>query len=176
MLPKAFRMDIRKLLAADAALFQAIRLRGLIEIPSAFTSSHAEERDTPLSVVAQRLAPKPDGAVLGAFEGDELVGVAGIQREGQKQRAHKAFIWGMYVAPEHRLKGVGRALVSRALDVAAGELGVRSVNLGVNTRNLAAVALYRSMGFQTYGTEIGFLLVNGELHDEHLMTRSVTPA
>jgi RimJ/RimL family protein N-acetyltransferase len=166
-------MEIRTLLPEDASRFQAIRLQGLLEIPSAFSSSHAEEVDTPLPIIAQRLETRPEGAVLGAFEDDALVGVIGVQREGQRQLAHKAFIWGMYVHPDHRLKGVGRALVSRALDIAAGELGVRSVNLGVNTRNSAAVALYRSMGFQAYGTEIGFLRINGELHDQHLMSRIV---
>ncbi len=169
-------MAIRRLLPEDASLFQAVRLHGLLEVPSAFTSSHAEEVDTPLPVIAQRLAPKPDGAVLGAFEGGELIGVLGIQREGQRQVAHKAFIWGMYVLPGHRLKGVGRALVSYALDVATRDLGVRSVNLGVNTKNTAALALYQSIGFRTYGTEIGFLMVNGELHDEHLMSKVVGAA
>lgn len=164
-------VEIRRLRPDDARLFQAIRLRGLLEVPSAFTSSHAEEVSTPLSVIAERLAPKPDRAVLGAFEGDQLAGVLGIQREAKRQVAHKAFLWGMYVAPEFRHRQIGRSLVARALDIAKDELGVRSVNLGVNTRNAAAVALYESMGFQTYGTEIGFLMIDGVLHDEHLMTR-----
>lgn len=79
----------------------------------------------------------------------------------------------MYVFPDPRSRGVGRALVSRALDIAGGELGVRSVRPGVNTRNTAAVALYQSMGFQAYGTEIGFLRIGGELHDEYLMSKVV---
>src|SRR5690606_21458538 len=103
----------------DARVFQAIRLRGLLEIPSAFSSSHSEEVDTPVAVIAQRLTPKSDGAVLGAFRGDTLTGVIGIQRESQKQLSHKAFIWGMFVAPEFRLNGIGRSLVSKALDIAA---------------------------------------------------------
>lgn len=168
--------SIRKLLPRDAAAFHAIRLRGLLEIPSAFSSSHAEEVDTPLDTIAQRLMPRPDGAVLGAFLHTGLVGVIGIQRESQKQLAHKAFIWGMYVAPEHRRGGIGRALVAQAVAVATDELGVRAIKLGVNTRNVAAIALYRSMGFNAYGTEPGFLLVNGELHDEYLMSRVIASA
>ncbi len=167
--------SIRKLLPGDAAAFQAIRLRGLLEIPAAFSSSHAEEVDTPLATIAQRLSPRPGGAVLGAFLDAGLVGVIGIQQESQKQLAHKAFIWGMYVAPEHRRGGIGRALVAQAVEVATHQFGVRAIKLGVNTRNAAAIALYRSMGFNAYGTETGFLLVDGELHDEHLMVRVIVP-
>ena len=166
-------MVIRKLLPEDATAFQALRLRGLLEIPSAFSSSHAEEVDTPESVIAQRLASKADGAVLGAFSDTNLAGVIGVQRERQRQLAHKAIIWGMYVAPEVRQKGMGRSLLLRAIDMAARELEVRTVNLGVNTQNKAAITLYESVGFRTYGTEPGFLMVNGELHDEYLMTMSI---
>jgi ribosomal protein S18 acetylase RimI-like enzyme len=83
--------------------------------------------------------------------------------------AHKAFIWGVYVAPEARGLGVGTKVVRHALSYAADTLRVRQVNLGVNTKNTAAVALYRKLGFVEYGLERGFLLVAGELHDEYQM-------
>jgi RimJ/RimL family protein N-acetyltransferase len=166
-------MAIRVLLPEDAPAFQALRLRGLLEIPSAFTSSHAEEAHTPIPVVAHRITPTADGVVLGAFQADKLVGAVGIQREDQRQIAHKAILWGMYVAPEGRRNGIGRTLVIRALDFAAKELRVRTVNLGVNAENAAAIALYESLGFATYGTEPDFLMINDQLHDEHLMQKVV---
>jgi ribosomal protein S18 acetylase RimI-like enzyme len=162
-------MEIRRLLPEDAAAFQTIRLHGLLECPSAFSSSHPEEVETPLATIAGRLEPKPDGAVFGCFVNADLVGVIGVQREVRVKLAHKAFIWGMYVIPSYRRRGVGRNLVSRAMEYAAKELNVLSVNLGVNTENGPALALYEAMGFKTYGTEIGFLRVDGVLHDEYLM-------
>jgi ribosomal protein S18 acetylase RimI-like enzyme len=169
-------MPIRILLPNDASAFQAIRLRGLAECPTAFSSSHEEEVGIPPSVVASRLAAKPDGAVFGSFVENELAGVIGIQREGRHKLTHKAFIWGMYVAPEHRLKGVGRTLVTTALQHAKRELGVRVVKLGVNTLNAPAISLYEAMGFHTYGTERGFLQVGGVLYDEHLMSCLIADA
>lgn len=160
---------VRRLTPTDAQPFQAVRLQGLMECPSAFASSHAEELNTPLATVAERLAFKPDGALFGCFDGHTLVGVVGVQREGMTKLAHKAFVWGMYVVPQARQAGVGRRLLEQALAYAGRELGVRQVNLGVNTQNLAALALYRRVGFETYGTEREFLLVDGVLHDEHLM-------
>src|SRR5688572_12141138 len=163
-------MELRKLLSEDAAAFQTIRLRGLLECPSAFSSSHAEEVETPLETIAGRLKPKPDGAVFGFFVNTDLVGVIGVQREARVKLAHKAFIWGMYVVPSYRRCGVGRKLVSEAMEYASKELRVLSLNLGVNTTNGPALALYEAMGFRTYGTERGFLRVDGILHDEYLMT------
>lgn len=164
-------MKIRLLTPIDAAAFQALRLQGLVECPSAFASSVEEERDTPLATVAGRLEPKDDRALFGAFDAQALVGVVGLQREGMRKLAHKAFVWGMYVAPQARRAGLGRELVAAALAFASNRLGVRQVSLGVNANNVAAIALYRSMGFEPFGLERGFMLLNGELHDEVHMVR-----
>ena len=169
-------MQVRRLLPEDAEQFQAVRLRGLHEIPSAFASSYLEEADTPLTVVAERLAYKPEGAVFGAFTADVLQGVVGVQREGMTKLAHKAFIWGVYVVPEARRFGVGRALMEQALRFARAELDVRQVNLSVNTQNSAALAMYQGLGFEVFGTERGYLLVDGVLYDEYHMVYRVRSA
>lgn len=162
-------MTVRTLTARDAVAFQALRLRGLQERPEAFASSFEEEQGTPLAEIERRLQSQVDAAVLGAFDGDVLVGLVGVQREPMRKLAHKAFVWGVYVAPESRGRGVGGQLLARALDHAVQALGVRQVNLGVNTHNTAAIALYRRLGFVEYGLERDFLLVGGELHDEYQM-------
>lgn len=165
-------MPVRQLLPDDVAAFRELRLRGLKECPEAFNASYAEEIAIPPQVYSQRLASKPDGAVWGYIDGSSLAGVVGVQRELQEKLSHKALVWGMYVSPEHRRKGIGRALLMHALAYAKGTLKVRTVNLGVNTRNLAAISLYQAVGFEIYGTERGFLMIEGVLHDEHFMTHN----
>ena len=169
-------MQIRVLTPADATAFQALRLRGLQECAEAFASSYEEEVATPLVEVETRLQSRADSAIFGAFNGAELCALVGVQREGMRKLAHKAFIWGVYVAPEARTRGVGAQILGEALDYAAKTLGTRQVNLGVNTRNAAAVALYKKLGFVEYGLERDFLLVGGVFHDEFQMTRHVTSA
>ncbi|MBL8523483.1 MAG: GNAT family N-acetyltransferase [Betaproteobacteria bacterium] len=164
-------MIVRSLSSDNAAEYQALRLRGLLEWPSAFASSHEEEVDTPITAIAARLQPKDDGAIFGAFMDDRLVGIVGLQRETMQKLAHKAYIWGMYVAPEARKLGVGKALLQHALDHARDAMQVRQVNLGVNASNDAAIALYKSLGFEPFGIERGFMLLDGELHDEIHMVR-----
>lgn len=159
-------MKIRSLERADAALFQELRLRGLIECPSAFASSYEEECGLPLEDIGERLSPTAGRVVLGAFEQAELVGILGLLREHHTKLAHKAFLWGMYVAPESRNRGIGRDLVAEALSHARKMSGVRQIYLGVNALNFPAVKLYKSMGFKEFGREPGFMLLDGVLHDE----------
>ncbi len=164
-------MEIRALGPEDATAFQALRLQGLLECPTAFASSHTEEVGTALTVVAERLAMQNDRAVFGAFDAGVLVGIVGVRRESMRKLAHKAHVWGVYVAPAARGTGTGRTLLAAALGFAANQLGVRQVTLGVNEQNAAAIALYRGLGFETFGVERGFLCIDGVLHDELQMVR-----
>lgn len=159
-------MLIRRLLPLDAGEFQALRLQGLRECPTAFASSYEEECDEALSVTAERLAANPMRGMFGAFSGSTLVGVIGLQREEMRKLDHKALIWGMYVAPEFRRMGIARQLVDQALKNAFAMPGVRQVNLSVNAANVPAVALYETVGFKPFGVERGFMVVNGAVHNE----------
>ena len=162
-------MTLRILDSHDAAAFQALRLRGLAEVPSAFASSFEEEVSTPIAEVARRLAPVDGALVLGAFAGAALCGVVGVRRESMRKLSHKAVVWGMYVAPEARGAGHGLELLQQALLHAWQTLRVRQVTLGVHTRNEGAVRLYRRCGFEIFGTEPASLCVDDQLQDEHHM-------
>ena len=166
-------LSIRLLDSSDAAACEALRLRALQECPAELSSSSEEECDTPLARVAERLAPGPDRAFFGAFDGGTLVGTVGLQRIGQRKLAHKAVISSVYVAPEYRRRGIGRRLMERALAHAASLPGLLTVTLGANAANAASVALYKAVGFEPFGVERGFALVDGVLHDEIHMARPV---
>lgn len=115
---------------------------------------------------------KPDRGVFGAFEGTSLIGLVALGRENMRKLEHKALIWGMYVAPIARGNGVGRALLLEALALARSVPAIRQVNLCVNASNTAAIHLYSSVGFKTFGREPGAMLIDGELHDEiHMCLR-----
>ncbi|MGH6610400.1 MAG: GNAT family N-acetyltransferase, partial [Burkholderiaceae bacterium] len=169
-------LQIRELQPADAAQFQALRLQALIECPSAFASSYEEEHETAIDVIAERLRSMPDRWILGAFDESRLIGIVGVQREEMLKLAHKAFIWGMYIDPPARQRGVGARLVSEALGRAAHMNGVRQVNLGVNAANVAAISLYESAGFERFGFERSFMLLDGVPQDELMMVRFLTRA
>jgi RimJ/RimL family protein N-acetyltransferase len=167
-------MQIRRLTPADASIFQALRLAALQDMPSAFGSSYEEEKDFAASTIEGRLAVKPDRGPFGAFENEELVGLVALGRENMRKLAHKALIWGMYVKPEARGKGIARALLQEALSLARSVPEVRQVNLCVNASNEVAIRLYESAGFEAFGREPGAMFINGQLHDEvHMYLRLI---
>ena len=165
-------MQIRRLTPADASAFQELRLTGLREEPSAFGSSYEEEKDFSASIIEGRLAARSDQGPFGAFEQDTLVGLVALGRERMDKLAHKGLIWGMYVRPDSRGKGVARALLAEALSLARCVPELKQVNLSVNASNTGALRLYESFGFKAFGREPGALLINGELHEEiHMYLR-----
>ena len=166
-------MQLRVLESGDAASFTAIRLAALRECPTAFSSSYEEECDTPLAQAAERIVPNSGRAIFGAFDGESLVGTLGLYRENRLKLKHKAVIWGVYVAPAFRKRGVGRMLLARALEHARSMADLRQITLGVNTENAAAIALYKSAGFEPFGLERGFMRVDGVLHDELHMVLTI---
>ncbi len=159
-------MNIRRLDTPDAAAFQALRLAALRTTPEAFGSSYEEEKDDALEAVAARIAPRPGRAVFGAFDGDVLVGVAGLAREPTLRKRHKAFVWGMYVAPSARGHGLARGLMLAALGLARETDGVAKVTLSVDAANVPAIALYESLGFVVFSREQDAMRIGDEIRDD----------
>jgi ribosomal-protein-alanine N-acetyltransferase len=69
--------------------------------------------------------------------------------------AEEAEVLTIAVEPDARKRGLGRALLARALDELRTH-GVASVFLEVAVKNTAAQALYRALGFTACGTRHGY--------------------
>lgn len=161
-------MEIRQLSAEDKTVYQDLRLFGLQESPTAFGASYSEEVERPLQVVAGRLEDERN-YVVGAFTDDgQLVGIATLRREEREKLRHKAHVFGMFVLPQYRGQGAGRALLE-TLIARAWEVGVRQMDLGVTASNEPAVRLYESCGFERYGLEPDAFKVGGDFYDAAYM-------
>lgn len=169
--------EIRRIAEADAAEWHALRLRALREEPHAFLVSVEEEASA--AEVTRRAREEwagPDLAVFGAFRGGRLVGTAGLARERPRKARHKAWLWGMYVAPEARGGGLGLRLARAVLDHAATVPGLEFVLLGVGVRNAAAARVYRAAGFEHYAWEPRSLRVGEEYFDEEILVHGLGKA
>ena len=124
----------------------------------------------PVETVAQRFRDAPETTLyLGAFDSGNLVGIATLIRETEEKARHKARIYGVYVSAWHMGKGIGRALLARLLELASRDSSLEHVLLAVATSQKAACQLYRSLGFETYGTEPGALKIGSTYVDEDHM-------
>jgi ribosomal protein S18 acetylase RimI-like enzyme len=164
-------MQIRRLAADDVVAYRALRLRALQTNPEAFGSSYEETVAQPIAYMARRLVPSPDEPYtffLGAFDPD-LIGAVGFIRETRSKTRHKGAIISMYVAEVARGRGVGRALMERAIAEARQQPGLEQIVLMVVSSNEPAVRLYAACGFTRYGVEPCALKLGETCFDQDLM-------
>jgi ribosomal protein S18 acetylase RimI-like enzyme len=164
-------MQIRDLTGADASEYWRVRLRALGGDPEAFSSSVEEHRALGMDEIVRRLEAMGGGSfVKGAFEEGVLVGTAGFHHEMGPKTRHKGRIWGVYMVPEHRGKGVGRSLLQAVLERASQTEGIKQILLSVTSSQVAAGKLYRSLGFEVYGCEPDALKIGGRfIAEEHMI-------
>lgn len=164
------RIEIRVLTDSDAAAWWHIRLESLENEPLAFGKATEEHRETTIEAAARRFRETRKGSFhLGAFEDDNLIGLASFIRDTGLKERHKGRIFGVYVTPAHRRKGVARALLVVLLEIVKRDSSLEQILLSVATCQSAAKQLYRDFGFETYGTEPNALKLDSGYVDEDQM-------
>ena len=108
-------ITVRPLTPDDASAYRALRLAGIAELPAAFCTTHAAESGLPLARIAERLRATSYQIIFGAFDKEQLIGIAGLRREPIAVVHDKASLWSVYVAPQARGRGAGRQLVQAAI-------------------------------------------------------------
>lgn len=126
--------------------YKAVRLRALADTPNAFGSTLEEEIEYSESDWRSRLQGTDCRTFLALSEKEVPTGVVvGITNDGN------AGLVSMWVAPEERKKGIGRALIDAVINWAK-ENDFSEILLDVADENLAAIRLYESKGFTRTGT------------------------
>lgn len=172
-------VDIRLLSEDDAQEFFDLRLEGLERHPEAFATSADDWRGQDLARVAARLAPSEAAAgrlVLGAFSDSvpqRIVGLVGLKRESRASVSHKASLWGLFVHPDARRRGVGRALLEAAVAQAQQFDGLEYLRVVVTTADTGATRLFEAAGFVRYGLETAGLRVGTKTYDQAFLRREL---
>jgi GNAT superfamily N-acetyltransferase len=158
---------VRRLQPDDAPALVSLRRQALDGDPLAFGASVEDDRLLGLEFTRAMLGDPRAQAIFGLFLGADLAGMVGILRDTKLKRRHTATIWGMYVAPEARGKGRGRALLEAAILQARDWPGVEQVHLAVTDVAVNARRLYETAGFRAWGREPRALHWQGHFVDDH---------
>jgi len=141
-------MEIRRVRANEWEALRELRLQALGTDPDAFgdTMERASADD---DEAWRRRADRPDGVTFVAVADDgRFLGMAG--GGPAPDRPDAAGVYGMWVAPEARGRGLGAALLA-AVEGWARETGYVLIGLGVTTTNEPAIRLYASRGYADIG-------------------------
>lgn len=141
-------MRFRELTLGDAGAVAALEA-------VCFAGDNPWSRDVFLAEIAQ-----PHTFYLGAFDGEDeaMLGYAGLAMLGPRDDPEFE-IHTIGVAPEHRGRGIGRALVDQMAHTA--DLLDGPMFLEVRTDNAPAIRLYESFGFFTLATRKQYYQASG---------------
>jgi GNAT superfamily N-acetyltransferase len=147
-------MRVSNLAAGDVDAYRLLMLEAYERAPDAFTTTAAEREAEPLAWWIKRIGSS-DGlsTSFGAWRDNALVGTVALEYSAKPKTQHSALVLGMYVQPQERGKGIGRALVNSAITAAGLRPEILSLNLTLTEGNVPALSLYRSVGFVEWGTQ-----------------------
>jgi len=155
---------IRHIEASDAAA-----LREIMTHPEVYQDTLQLPHPS-LEMWQERVAARPGRRHLVACLEGRVVGHMALDVMENPRRSHVA-TFGISVAADMQGRGVGRRLMSEMVNLCDNWLRIERIELTVFTDNPAAVALYKSFGFEIEGTGKKFALRNGEYVDAYYMAR-----
>jgi GNAT superfamily N-acetyltransferase len=159
-------IEVKQLGLSDLEAVAALRRQALESHPHAFGAAPEEDRLISGKDREAVFGTAGQSLVFGAYDSQALVGMAGLARATGAKRRHKAIIWGMYVVPSSRRKGVGRMLLDAIVAEARRWPDVRQLHLSVTEVAAEARRLYDSAGFVEWGREPRSLKWAGRFADE----------
>jgi ribosomal protein S18 acetylase RimI-like enzyme len=164
----------RPLEEPDFAAFVDIRKEAFKNEPEAFGSDYTSYNATPLldkEHFFEKVINYPFSYVIGAFDAEELVGIAGFTCHSAVKRRHKGVLWGMYVRPEYRHRGIAQQLADIIMLSAKEDARCEQILITVSPPGSLAHRFYEKLGFILYGVEYRALKLEDEYVDEVLMMR-----
>jgi ribosomal protein S18 acetylase RimI-like enzyme len=163
-------VEIRLFTEQDAQVLWDLRMLALETDPWSFVDSPEELRTISVEEFATRLrSDNAENFIVGAFEQRTPVGMVGCYQEVPLKRRHKAWIWGVFVKPAARGRGIAKSLMQAAIQRAKAIDGVDIIMLTVSVDQQAPRKLYEALGFRSIGVEPKGIKIGNQHHDEEHM-------
>jgi ribosomal protein S18 acetylase RimI-like enzyme len=158
---------IQTLTPSDWQIFKSLRLESLLDSPAAWNSLYETLNIQPDSYWQDRLAQGDKTFV--AFMGKTPVGMASLYSKPHTKTSHVAEVWGVYVCPNNRGRGIGRLLLQTVISEARSRPEFSKIKLSVTSSQNVAFKLYQSLGFTQVGCYHEEIKVGDRYFDEVLM-------
>jgi GNAT superfamily N-acetyltransferase len=149
-------IEVERIQSHQGGLLRELRLRALKDAPDAFLENYDDASKQPLEHWQERAkkhATSPQAVNFFGFLNGELAGMVGAYITDDEPGIVN--LCAMWVAPEARHQGVGKALVNRVI-YWAKQVHASKVRLWVNRENVIAAQFYHSCGFNDTGNTVIF--------------------
>jgi len=147
------KYSIRKLDEKDWRVFSEIRLRALQTDPRVFGSSYELESKFEAADWRTRLS-NPDSAVFAVFDRERAVGMTGVSVDRHDPSRKTALLWGSWLEPDARGKGLSKLLYEARIEWATQQPGVDRIIVSHRESNVASKLANQKFGFVlTHETE-----------------------
>lgn len=148
--------------------YKNLWLRALKDDPQAFGDSYNEM----IALPDEKWQKRARDFMLFASNDDKLIGMLGIWQSDQDKENKTANVFGVYVAPEFRGKGISKMLMQTLVDEVKANSDITKLKLTVNKDQVSAVKLYEGFGFEIKSQE-KIQLGDGNYYDEYLMEKNI---
>lgn len=141
-------MNLRRLNKDDLTIYRALRMEAVIRDSQTLVSTPKEEGEKTDEDLLKTLNNQ---YVLGMFDGEKVVGMATLERQGLELRHHVAEVQWIFVSLDYRRRGIAKMLME-AIETHAKSVGVECIELYVVSDNASACNMYRLLGYKEFGT------------------------
>jgi ribosomal protein S18 acetylase RimI-like enzyme len=145
---------VRRISRSDGLVLKDVRLRALRDAPYAFSEKLLDVEHDPDSEWIERAVEMSsegsDSVAFLAFDEDTVLAIGMAGGYVHPERGDEAHVWGVWLDPVARGRGVGRELVE-AVIAWATRRGHPRLTLCVMETSASAISLYRALGFDEEG-------------------------
>ena len=150
---------IRKLNSKDWQKYKYIRLQTLLTEPQAFSSKHSDFANRKKDYWINLLDSKNKFYFLAESE-NTPIGIVSVDLKDEDEAPETAVIGGLYVEKAYRKNKIGALLIDSVINHVKVLDNVKKLRLYVIQNQIAAIHLYKKLGFEPAGEKDGELIMD----------------